>query len=562
MPRAIASKLAPTKRQLLDDAYAAFYKATWNHAWQPAGYHALAEIDALRHDWTAALGHLDRALRVNADNLRARNLRTIALRQLGREAEAAVFLRETLLLDPLDWWARHLRGDALACDAQVRLDLALDCARAGRFDEALAGLESVAPARPRRGKTKTPAVNLPDATLGTGPLVHYYRAWLCHRLGDQRREHRHLAAAARANPDFCFPARLEEIAILEHAIAANPRDARAPFYLGNLLYDRRRHRAAITLWERAVKLEPGNAVAWRNLGIGYCNILRQPAKARAAYERAFRANPRDARLLYERDQLWKRLGEKPARRLRELLRHPQLVAARDDLSVELCALHNQTGAPGKALPVIRRRKFQPWEGGEGQALGQHVRTHLALGRRALRKKDPADAISHFNAALAAPENLGEAKHLLANQSDIHYWLGCALARHGDRTGARTHWTTAAEFKGDFQAMSVRAFSEMTCYSALALQKLGRKPEADKLLRRLLRHARQLAETPAKIDYFATSLPTMLLFDDNLTARQHTTALFLEAQARHGLGQTAAARRLLRRVLQRDPSHALAADLLH
>ena len=33
---------------------------------------------------------------------------------------------------------------------------------------------------------------------------------------------------------------------------------------------------------------------------------------------------------------------------------------------------------------------------------------------------------HFEEALTAPENLGEAKHVLANQSDIHYWLGIAL----------------------------------------------------------------------------------------------------------------------------------------
>jgi Tfp pilus assembly protein PilF len=52
-----------------------------------------------------------------------------------------------------------------------------------------------------------------------------------------------------------------------------------------------------------------------------------------------------------------------------------------------------------------------------------------------------------------------------------------------------------------------------------------------------------------------------LFDDDLPARQRTTALFLEAQARLGLGQRAAARKLLREVLRRDPNHALAADLL-
>lgn len=44
-------------------------------------------------------------------------------------------------------------------------------------------------------------------------------------------------------------------------------------------------------------------------------------------------------------------------------------------------------------------------------------------------------------------------------------------------------------------------------------------------------------------------------------RQETKALFLEAQARWGLGQVALAAALAHEVLRRDPSHALAADLL-
>jgi tetratricopeptide (TPR) repeat protein len=380
-------------------------------------------------------------------------------------------------------------------------------------------------------------------------------------LGDARGSRASLSAAEKAPLDYCFPARLEEIGILRHAIAANPRGARAAFYLGNLLYDRRRHSEAIASWKRAARLEPANAIAWRNLGIAYFNIERAASKARAAYEKAFRANPTDARLLYERDQLWKRLGESPARRLTELKRHPDLVRSRDDLSVELCVLLNLVGQPEQALARLASRKFQPWEGGEGQAVGQHVRTHLALGRRALEAQRTDDAVTHFESALTAPENLGEANHLLANQSDIHFWIGCALADRGDDHGARSHWTTAAEFKGDFQEMSVRAYSEMTLYSALALKALGRTSEAKKLLRALLSHASSLAKAPAKIDYFATSLPTMLLFDDDLDARQRTTALFIEAQARFGLGQPRAARTLLRKVLRRDPNHALATEML-
>ena len=341
---------------------------------------------------------------------------------------------------------------------------------------------------------------------------------------------------------------------------ANPADARAPYYLGNLFYDRRRHAEAIALWQKSARLDGGFSIVWRNLGIGYYNIVRQPAKARSAYERAFRAALGDARVFYERDQLWKRLGVAPAARLRELEENLPRVNERDDLTVELCALYNQTGRHTAAQRLLAARVFQPWEGGEGQALGQHVRTQLALGRAELRRGNAAAARGHFEQALLSPQNLGEAKHLLANQSDIRFWLGEACSALGDRPAALNHWQAAAAFRGDFQEMSVRSFSEMTYYSALALARLGRKAASRKLLRGLLIYARRLAHAPAKIDYFATSLPTMLVFDDDLQKRQKITALFLQAQARLGLGQLKTAKKHLAALLRRDPNHALAADL--
>lgn len=533
------------RKSKFSEAYAAFYKATWNHAWQAAGFHALAELDCTRHDWARALDHLDRALRVNVDNLRARNLRALVLRRLGRGAEAVAQLRATLALDPLDHWARHLAGETFTGDTQVRLDLALDSVRAGFFAEALDVLASA----------------IPEPLSGTAPIVSYCRAWICHLMEDHIGARAHLRVAARAPGDYCFPARLEEQTILRHALAAQPRDARAHAALGHWLYDRRRHREAITHWEHAARLAPRDAIIWRCLGLGYFNILQKPTAARRAYAAARRAAPRDARLLYESDQLAKRLNVAPARRLRTLARHPVLVAARDDLSLELCAIHNQLGRPARALPIITTRRFQPWEGGEGSALGQHVRTHVLLGHQALAAGDAATARAEFSLALTAPKNLGEANHLLANRSDLYLGLGDACASVGDTAAASAHWRTAANFKGDFQAMSVRAYSELTYFSALAHRRLGQTVRAEKLLRSLLAHAHQLAAQPATIDYFATSLPTMLLFADDLTHRQHTTALFLEAQARLGLGQHTAAHRLLRRVLVRDPAHAPAADLV-
>jgi tetratricopeptide (TPR) repeat protein len=533
-----------------DEAYGVLYKATWNQAWAASGYHALAEIDCTRGHWQAALEHLNHSLRFDTDNLRARNLKVIALRKLKLIKEAKNFLRQTLVLDPLDWWARHLSGEKLTCDLQTGLDIAHDFARAGLYFEAIDLLKSLA---------LKPA-DLPDQSWGALPLIGYMLGWVEGRRGDDKAALKHFKRAAATPSEYCFPARLEEIAILKAAIAANPDDAKAPYYLGNLLYDRRRHAEAIQLWEQSAKLDPKFSVVWRNLGIGHFNISKKPAKASAAYDKAFRANPTDARLLFERDQLWKRLGKTPEKRLREMERRLDLVQQRDDLSVELCALYNQTGQHGKALALVSVRNFQPWEGGEGGPLGQWVRSRLAFGRTLLKTGEAAHAVDHFSAALAAPLNLGEAKHLLANQSDIHFWLGCAFAQLGERAKAREHWFVAANFQGDFQEMSVRAFSELTYYSALAWEKLGQRAKAKKLFRDLLAYAQQLQITNAKIDYFATSLPTMLLFDDDLQFRQETTALFLQAQAHLGLGKKSSAKILLQKVLRRDPNHALAADL--
>ena len=54
------------------------------------------------------------------------------------------------------------------------------------------------------------------------------------------------------------------------------------------------------------------------------------------------------------------------------------------------------------------------------------------------------------------------------------------------------------------------------------------------------HADGLERTEPRIDYFATSLPNMLLFADDLEMRNRIMARLLRAQAFAGLGRTAEA----------------------
>jgi tetratricopeptide (TPR) repeat protein len=265
--------------------------------------------------------------------------------------------------------------------------------------------------------------------------------------------------------------------------------------------------------------------------------------------------------LYERDQLWKRTGISPEQRLRELLRHSELVAARDDLSVELATLYNQTGQPERALAVLLARNFQPWEGGEGLVLGQFVRSRLLLARRAVSQGNATEAISHLEAALHPPQSLGEARHLLANKSDIEYALGVAHAAADNFPEAERWWHHAAREIGDFQQMSVLAISDMTYWRGAALEKLHRPEHARQVFQNIAAHADAIEQQEPKIDYFATSLPTMLLFHEDLAHRNRVLAAFLRAQAAYGLHGAEAAIPMLQSVLALDSNHAGASDFL-
>lgn len=530
-----------------DEAYAAFYKSAWNAAWRGPAYLALAELDARAERWGEALDHAERCLCGDADNLNAQAARAIALRRLGRDAEAEAQLAEALRLDPLCVWARHLRSGELPVGGQDRLDLAFDYARCGRLQEAIAVL----------GAAADVAENDGSATMRC-----YVRAVMLAELGELGESAAAYAEAGALPAAYVFPNRLEEMLVLETAVAANPRDAKAPLYLGNLLYDRRRYDDAIREWERASSLDIGCVAAWRNLGIAYFNVRHDAAAARAAFDRAFEADSASARILYERDQLWKRTGLAPAVRLDEMLRYPALPGQRDDLSVELAALLNHAGQPQRALEVLLGRQFQPWEGGEGLVLAQFARASILLAQEALAAGDAERARAFLRTALEPPHSLGESYHLLANRSELFYWLGVAAAAGKDMVGPQRQWQRGARTSGDFQQMAVSEVSANTYWVAACMDALNEQEAAAALFCRIREYARELEQKRPAVDYFATSLPAMLLFNDDLKLRNRIESLFLRAQAALGLKELEEAEICARQVVELDPSHGGAADLIH
>jgi tetratricopeptide (TPR) repeat protein len=412
------------------------------------------------------------------------------------------------------------------------LDIAFDYADAGLWREAIDLLERHLVAL---SKQQEPY-----------PMVLYSLGYFYDKCGERDKAREYCKKGAHASPDYCFPARIEEMLVLQSAIRTNPSDSKAPYYLGNLLYDKRQREEAIRLWECSCQIDPRFSIPWRNLGIACFNVRKNPGRALECYEKAFRSEPCDARLLYELDQLCKRIGTPPERRLSQLEEHRDLVDRRDDLVVELVTLCNQTHKTAEALKILSSRRFHPWEGGEGLVSGQYVAAHLLTGRELLEAGEPGGALAHFQAARVYPKNLGEGKHLLTLETHLDYFTGLAFVSLGHAEEAQEWWKKASEAQ--------TGFKDMAYYRALALRSLDRESEAVSLLKELLDFAARQLDAVVRIDYFATSLPNFLLFDDDLQKRNRTECLFLRGLAKLGLRRIKESAADFREALTLDANH--------
>lgn len=539
----------------LDEAYEVLSKAAWNHAWRGAANYHLACIDCRKMNFEAAAEHLEESISVNGDHHKARVLLSIILRVRGGDGARSI-LSEVLDVDSLDHWARHEmmlhgelaeRGFLQTCrnDAQTILDLVFDYAEAGFHGEA-ADLLTL------HLKNEVEPAAVPNP-LSRAVASRYVLAWLM-------RDAALLAEARKQEPDYFFPSRPHERIVLEWALAQPGPDALAAYGLGNHLYDLKRHEEAIACWERAVADGASFSTVYRNLGIGVWNERRDGEAARNHYLKALELDPSDARLVSEYDQLCSKLNDRLEDRLGFLEARRDLVLQRDDCTVALASLLNLTGKPSRALELVTSRRFHPWEGGEGSVLRQFTTAHILLGREALDAGDAERALRHFTGAMDTPENLGEAYHPLQAKADVNYWIGMALKALGRVEEAERCFLDSANETGDFSEMALTAHSPLSYFRGLSLRELGRAAEARALFADLKAFAEAGLGETAKIDYFATSLPNLLVFEEDLQARRDAGNHLLQALALHGLGETRAARNALDRTLAFTRSDQRAADL--
>jgi tetratricopeptide (TPR) repeat protein len=391
------------------EARDAFARSAWDPGYAPAAFHQLAELSLQGAEWARAAGEAERALAAGPRSDKGHAFKAMALRHLGRTQEAEWVAQAAAEDDPFDFLSRNelvlahrARGERTAEQAALRdlaarmrgdvesyLDLASDYEDVGLWDEAADVL--------RR------AVPLDGPTAQPYPLIRYHLAYVLDRLGRSAEATEALAGAAALPPDYCFPFRLESVAVLRWALERNPQDARAWYYLGDLLYERQPEEA-IRAWEAARGLDPGFALALRNLGWAYRWTRHDLKRAVASYEAASAADPTDGRIALELDQVYELAGLPLETRLAALrASHGDVQAQSDRLAREAIVLTG-LGRYDEALVLLEHTHFHVQElaGAVHQAFAT---AHRLRGLLRFALGEYAGAVSDLLAAETYPENL-------------------------------------------------------------------------------------------------------------------------------------------------------------
>lgn len=539
-----------------DEAYRLFWKSTWNKAWADAGYFEAAQISVKQRRLADALDEIDRCLCNHWHNHKARALKVAILRLTGRREEALRWIEESLAYDLFNYACRYeqylLCGDEQLLVSLKRIlrgschnydELALDYRHAGLEEEARAVWQ---------------------LAIGEGavsPMTYYF-------LGSYEE-------AEACLSDYCFPNSLDACLALKRAVEVRPDSARACYYLGCLYYDKRQYDLAVAYWERSKELDAAFPTVWRNLALAYFNKCGRQEEAVLCMERAFALDQTDARILMELDQLYKRLQRPHQERLQRLECFPELVSRRDDLLLEQITLLNRLERYEEAMKLLDGHIFHPWEGGEGKVPMQYQICRVEQAKRLLaearRWKEDSQtddrkeaevkelcqrAIVFLQQCLEYPHHLGEGKLYGAQENDFYYFLGCAYQLQGNMEQARHCWSLAVEGPQEPAAAMYYndAKPDKIFYQGLALLSLGREAEARGRFHRLVGYGKQHLFEPQLMDYFAVSLPDLLIWEDSLDRKNRIHCIYMLALGSLGLGDVRKSLQYLDEVEALDINH--------
>ncbi|MGF1724285.1 DUF5107 domain-containing protein [Photobacterium nomapromontoriensis] len=506
----------------LDDAFNDVFKATWSGNCRDTGFYAAARIATKQARLHEALEYTERTLQLNGMHYHAATLKAYLLTLLNRHTDAIQFIDSQLGNQPLGYGLAFQKYQLTQTETDLHAFQQLMNGREANtihlanFYLSIGAEESVR--------------SLLAHCDSQGAMTAIYHAFVSNNPQAANSE---LDKAANLFTDnVLFPNTLTEIAVLttfsDHYFTQ--------YLLGCFFYAKRDYVSAVNHWEKVQQLNPDYAPVLRNLSVHAYNKCHDSKKAIALMSQAFVLTPDDARILYELDYLKKASATDPAERLHTLTSHLGIVAKRDDLTAELLNLCNITGELARAADCLATRQFHPWEGGEGRITGQFITNKLRLALNLIRQQQFQDAINCLDSALHYPHNLGEGRLVGQTDNDLHYYLGYCYQQLDQHEQATRHFQCATQGKQEIGQS--RYYNDQPAdylfYQAAAWHQLGHTEQALAIYQSMVTWAESACHTPVEIDFFAVSLPALIVFDTDAQAEHTQHCLFVKAMGQLGL----------------------------
>ena len=216
--------------------------------------------------------------------------------------------------------------------------------------------------------------------------------------------------------------------------------------------------------------------------------------------------------------------------------------------LEEITLLNQLGRYEEAMQKLDAHQFHPWEGGEGKVPAQYQFCRIELAKQILCQH-PTPNTQHLQMAknlleecLVYPPHLGEGKLYGAQDNDILYFLG----RYEEGTVGPTE-PAAAMYYND-------AKPDKIFYAGLCYRKLGQEDKARSLFNKLINYGKQHIYDKVVMDYFAVSLPDLLIWEDSLDVKNEIHCKYMLALGYYGMGDKEKAMKYLNEVKALDNNH--------
>ena len=476
------------------EAESYFWKSAWYPGFQSPSYLYLAEIYWSQDKKDMAMEAIDNSIKLSGNSTLSKFVKACFLSNAGKKAEARALLEKNVAFDPLDFLSRielaRLSGDKAALDdiiahmgipLQEVIEVTTYYSAVGANKEAVELLDYVMAKCPQYAST--PMQKNAVEPFTASPLLNYMAGYYSHLAGDKDKALSYYQKAAAMSPDYCFPFREEEKLMLEDVLALNPSDAKAGYYLGNLLYYIDQKEAAMDAWKKSAAVDPSYGMVYRNLGFATNNFIGDKTAAAEYYKKAIAADKSDPKFFTELDVLQEALKVPSTQRLALMDKNKKTIFKSDDATSRLVYLYVENGRYEDALKIMKDRHFRVWEGGR-TVYTQFVDAHLLNGLKLLSKKQAKKALVDFEEAGTFPRNL-ETNELSTGPTvaKVAYHQGLAYKALGQADKAEKAFRRCIETTsggGRFERRNGNV-DDSQYYLAMAHKEVGEKAECDRIL---------------------------------------------------------------------------------